>query len=97
MIIAPILTESCGSCRRYENVENHKTGFPHFHSALENFPPENPASSFPQLPQDPTRRTFFIYLHGEYPVEVWHGVSPVSLLSDELILTDLIDCSCSVH
>jgi hypothetical protein len=97
MIIDPISTTSCGSCRRCENMENHKTGFPHFHSALENLPLINPASSFPQLPQDPARRTVLIYLHGEYPVEVWHGVTPVSLLSDELILTDLIEPSCAAH
>jgi hypothetical protein len=28
---------ACGSCPRYENMENPKAGFPHFHSALENW------------------------------------------------------------
>jgi len=28
---------ACGSCPRYENMENPKAGFPHLHSALGNW------------------------------------------------------------
>ena len=44
----------CGSCRRHENVENPKAGFPHFHSALENSPAKKHASEFPTAPTGPT-------------------------------------------
>ena len=41
----------CGNCRRYENVENGKARFPHFHSALENSSRKKRGPSFPQFPQ----------------------------------------------
>jgi hypothetical protein len=43
-----------GSCRRHENVENRKAGFPHFHSALENSPPEKRGREFPTASTGPT-------------------------------------------
>ena len=50
----PERSKACGSCPRYENVETQKAGFPHFHSALGNSPPQESArASFPQLPQGP--------------------------------------------
>jgi hypothetical protein len=36
-------------------------------------------------------------LHGEYPIEVWHGVNQCLSLSDEMIPTELIDCSSPAH
>lgn len=45
-----------GNCRRHENVENPKAGFPHFHSALENSPPKKRGCEFPTVPTGPTTR-----------------------------------------
>lgn len=36
-------------------------------------------------------------LHGEYPIEVWHGANQCLSLSDEMTLTELIDCSCPAN
>ncbi len=43
----------CGICRRHENVENQKAGFPQFHSALENSPSKERAVEFPTAPTGP--------------------------------------------
>jgi hypothetical protein len=81
-----------GSCRRHENVENPKTGFPHFHSALENSPPKNTAASFPQLPQGLLLGPVSVLgfesqtpsLRGEYPIEGWHGDYQCLSVSEEI-------------
>jgi hypothetical protein len=67
-----------GSCRRYEIVENPKTGFPQFHSALENSQPIKRGGEFPTAPTGPTTgipfpagwESRFTSLRGEYRIEV---------------------------
>ena len=82
-----MVSRSHASCRA--------CGMEEFHRLLEI------ASRFPQLAQD-RRRCFFSLglgstnpfgLHGEYPIEVWHGVDQCPSLSAEMILTELNTCS----
>lgn len=57
--------KACGSCWRCENVENQKAVSHIFTSALENSPPQKAKArrpGFPQLPQGPTTRGFFLFL-----------------------------------
>jgi|MudIll2142460700_1097286.scaffolds.fasta_scaffold1067313_1 hypothetical protein len=74
----------CGNCRGYENVENAKARFPHFHIPLENSSRKNRGPSFPQFPQG----LLLSYLHGqaksknlrgEYPIDVWHDFNQCNL------------------
>src|SRR5512137_98908 len=82
-----------GSCRRHENVENPKAGFPHFHSALENSPPKKRGSKFPTAPTGPTPGAVSVLgleklglpsLRGEYPIEGWHGDNQCLSVSEEI-------------
>ena len=77
MIAAHSSSKPCGNCRRHENVENHKTGFPHFHSALENSSEFPTASTRPDSERSASHaeQTKAKSLHGEYPIKGWHGVN----------------------
>lgn len=72
--------EPYGSCRRHENVENPKSGFPTFSQRLGKLSAaQNAATSFPQLPQGLRLGLF----EGRFskaktsavsdPIDVWHG------------------------
>lgn len=75
---------ACGSCPRYENMENPKAGFPHFHSAWETGVCKKRRRQFPTASTRPYYWFLFftLFQKGTIP-EPWVGEMKVLIVVEE--------------
>jgi hypothetical protein len=75
---------ACGSCPRYENMENPKAGFPHFHSALENWRPQKaPPPVFHSFHKALLLVSLFLLFEKGAIPEPWVGETKVLIVVEE--------------